>query len=107
MEGSEDTDENRRLTTAALRNAESILAARQRAERELLETKEALEGRTEELSAQREWFEVTLASIGDAVITTDTKGRVIFLNPVAEAMTGWVERRCSRASARTRVPHRQ
>ncbi len=90
MEGSEDTDENRRLTTAALRNAESILAARQRAERELLETKEALEGRTEELSAQREWFEVTLASIGDAVITTDTKGRVIFLNPVAEAMTGWV-----------------
>lgn len=90
MEGSEDTDEHRRLTTAALRNAESILAARQRAERELLETKEALQGRTEELSAQREWFEVTLASIGDAVITTDTEGRVIFLNPVAEAMTGWV-----------------
>jgi PAS domain S-box-containing protein len=90
MEASDDTDESRRLTTAALRNAESILAARQRAERELLETKEALQGRTEELSAQREWFEVTLASIGDAVITTDTEGRVIFVNPVAEAMTGWV-----------------
>jgi PAS domain S-box-containing protein len=32
---------------------------------------------------------VTLASIGDAVITTDTQGRVTFLNPVAQALTGW------------------
>ncbi|MBC8024577.1 MAG: PAS domain S-box protein, partial [Steroidobacteraceae bacterium] len=39
-----------------------------------------------------EWFEVTLASIGDAVITTDLEARVTFLNPVAEAMTGWVLR---------------
>src|SRR6185312_9914043 len=45
--------------------------------------------RSEELEQQREWFEVTLASIGDAVITTDVDGRVTFLNPVAESMTGW------------------
>jgi PAS domain S-box-containing protein len=32
---------------------------------------------------------ITLASIGDAVVTTDNQGRVIFLNPVAEALTGW------------------
>lgn len=32
---------------------------------------------------------VTLASIGDAVITTDAHGRVTALNPVAEALTGW------------------
>ena len=32
---------------------------------------------------------VTLASIGDGVITTDTRGVVTFLNPVAEYMTGW------------------
>ena len=38
---------------------------------------------------QREWFEVTLANIGDAVITTDFEGRVTFLNPVAELLTGW------------------
>jgi len=31
----------------------------------------------------------TLASIRDGVITTDTEGRVTFLNPVAEILTGW------------------
>ena len=43
----------------------------------------------EELRQQREWFEVTLSSIGDAVITTDTEAKVTFLNPMAEMMTGW------------------
>ncbi|RPJ37248.1 MAG: PAS domain S-box protein, partial [Planctomycetaceae bacterium] len=38
---------------------------------------------------QREWFEVTLASIGDAVIATDARGRVTFINAVAESLTGW------------------
>jgi two-component system CheB/CheR fusion protein len=43
----------------------------------------------EELQRQREWFRVTLASIGDAVITTDTESRITFLNTIAEKMTGW------------------
>src|SRR4029453_12225276 len=40
---------------------------------------------------QRELLRLTLSSIGDAVITTDTKGRVTFLNPVAEFLTGWTQ----------------
>ena len=33
--------------------------------------------------------QVTLASIGDAVVSTDVAGNVTYLNPVAERMTGW------------------
>ena len=84
-----DDEEERQLRTAALKNAESILLARRRAQEELRAAKEALERKNEELLQQREWFEVTLSSIGDAVITTDLQCNVTFLNPVAEAMTGW------------------
>jgi PAS domain S-box-containing protein len=38
---------------------------------------------------QRELLQVTLSSIGDAVITGDVAGNVTFMNPVAEAHTGW------------------
>lgn len=43
----------------------------------------------ETLHFQPEWCRITFASIGDAVITTNTQGRVMFLNPVAESLTGW------------------
>ena len=42
-----------------------------------------------ELAEKHELLRVTLHSIGDAVITTDEQGRVQWLNPVAERMTGW------------------
>jgi PAS domain S-box-containing protein len=38
---------------------------------------------------ERERLRVTLASIGDAVISTDAEGRVDFLNPVAQEFVGW------------------
>jgi PAS domain S-box-containing protein len=41
------------------------------------------------LRRERETLEVTLKSIGDAVIVTDVTGRVTFLNTVAERVTGW------------------
>jgi PAS domain S-box-containing protein len=42
-----------------------------------------------ETQRQKEILAVTLSSIGDAVIITDIKGRITFLNGVAETLTGW------------------
>jgi len=44
-----------------------------------------------ELNEQHELLRVTLQSIGDAVITTDVAGKVAWLNPAAERITGWPE----------------
>src|SRR5207248_6711870 len=41
------------------------------------------------ITASERRYAVTLASIGDAVIATDTQARVTFLNSAAEALTGW------------------
>ena len=40
---------------------------------------------------QREMFRTTIASIGDAVMTTDTQGRITYLNSVAQSLTGWTQ----------------
>ncbi len=44
---------------------------------------------SEALFAEKERAQVTLDSIGDAVISTDANGRVTYVNAVAEALTGW------------------
>jgi diguanylate cyclase (GGDEF)-like protein/PAS domain S-box-containing protein len=44
---------------------------------------------TESQTLERERAQVTLESIGDAVISTDLAGTVTYLNAVAESMTGW------------------
>jgi PAS domain S-box-containing protein len=54
----------------------------------ILREMELRERHAVELREREEWFRVTLTSIGDAVIATDEKGRVTFLNPIAEELLG-------------------
>jgi diguanylate cyclase (GGDEF)-like protein/PAS domain S-box-containing protein len=50
---------------------------------------ESLQALANGLIDEQERLEVTLRSIGDGVISADHEGRVVFMNPVAEALTGW------------------
>ncbi len=43
----------------------------------------------QQLFEEKELAQVTLQSIGDAVITTDASGQIKYLNPIAEKITGW------------------
>jgi PAS domain S-box-containing protein len=78
------------------------MARRQRIEDDLrkvqLELEAQVTARTHELAdvnrdleRQREWLQVTLSSIGDAVIATDRQAKIAFMNGVAEELTGWCQ----------------
>ena len=45
----------------------------------------------ESIAAEKERLAVTLRSIGDGVITSDTLGNVVIMNKVAEELTGWLQ----------------
>jgi len=62
-----------------------LRAARERAKAASFELRQSFEAQR----AEREWLQITMASIADAVITTDPDGLVISLNPVAVRLTGW------------------
>ncbi len=50
--------------------------------------------------SEQRWA-TTLASIGDAVIATDTSGKIVFMNRVAEELTGWMLSEVSQKSIET------
>ncbi|HWR78171.1 MAG TPA: EAL domain-containing protein [Thiobacillus sp.] len=73
-----------RVNSAAMLDGKKFLGLVQTVE-DITERKAAEEA----LFAEKERAQVTLNSIGDAVLTTDLLGNVTYLNRVAETMTGW------------------
>jgi diguanylate cyclase (GGDEF)-like protein/PAS domain S-box-containing protein len=67
------------------------VSGKRAAEIALLANEQSLLANADALFAERERAQVTLNSIGDAVISTDFRGMVTYLNIVAEAMTGWTQ----------------
>jgi PAS domain S-box-containing protein len=73
------------LTISPVRNAAGEIIGVSKIARDVTERKAA----QRRLAAQQEWFRVTLDSIGDAVITSDSSGKLTFLNAAASRLTGW------------------
>jgi PAS domain S-box-containing protein len=75
-----DENEDNLLRSVTLQNAQSILAARQRAEQELVQAKEALELTTKELAQSLAMMRATLESTTDGILVTDDSGKVTGFN---------------------------
>ena len=95
-----DLSRARDLQEVAHRALTTEIEEKQRVQKALLESHVELERRVEmrtselaqigdRLATEKELFRITLASIGDGVITTDHDGRITYLNPSAEHLTGW------------------
>ncbi len=86
MEPNDDSDD--RLRSAAVQTASSILLLRQRSERELIEAKDALERKTEELAQSLSMMQATLESTTDAIVATDESGHATAFNEKYAEMMG-------------------
>jgi PAS domain S-box-containing protein len=77
------------LRSVALRNAQSILLARQKAERELVAAKEALELRTGELERANELIRTIAENAASCLLMLDERGHASYMNPAAIEETGY------------------
>jgi diguanylate cyclase (GGDEF)-like protein/PAS domain S-box-containing protein len=73
------------ISARALRDAQGQVVAHEGTLADITARKRAEQAVFEE----KERAQVTLQSIGDGVITTDREGRIDYLNPVAEQLSGW------------------
>ncbi len=82
-------DEEDLLRSVAIQNAQSILLARQRAEQELIEAKEALELRTMELERANELIRTIAENAASSLLMIDDRGIATYMNPAAMEETGY------------------
>jgi PAS domain S-box-containing protein len=73
------------ITVSPIKDAAGDIIGFSTIARDITERKNAEEA----LRKSEAWLSTTLRSIGDAVIATDAKGRVVFINPIATKLTGW------------------
>ncbi len=73
------------LTVSPVKNARGKVIGASKIARDITEQKRAIE----RWRRSEERFRISLSSIGDAVMATDTRGHVTFMNSVAEKLTGW------------------
>ena len=78
--GTHNPDEDELLRSVASQNAQSILAARQRAEQEILRAKEALERKTRELAESLALMRATLEATWDGILVSDQDGNITNFN---------------------------
>ena len=84
-----DQNEDDLLRSVALQNAQAILLARQRAEQELIQAKEALEQKTEELAYAKELFQNVFDQAAVGIARLDATGRCLMVNPRLCEMLGY------------------
>jgi PAS domain S-box-containing protein len=76
---------NTSLEQKVAERTRSLLRSNEQLQREIADRTYAEEA----LAAEKERLAVTLSSIGDGVITTDTMGHIVLLNAIAVQLTGW------------------
>ena len=98
MDPNDDTETG--LRSSALQTAKSILHLRHRAETDLLQAKEALELKTQELAHSLSMMRATLESTTDAIVVTDEAGKITGFNEKYAEMLGLSREQITSAEVR-------